>query len=115
VGVFRQRKELAEAVAQIREMRSQYRNVCCRSPLEPFNFEILNILELESLLLLAEGTTLGALAREESRGSHFRTDFPQRNDTQWLKHSLARLEGNEIILSNGPVDKSLHEPEERTY
>jgi succinate dehydrogenase / fumarate reductase flavoprotein subunit len=115
MGVFRQRQELAEAVAQIRELRSRYREVCCRSPLGPFNFEILNVLELESLLLLAEGTALGALAREESRGSHYRRDFPQRNDAHWMKHSLARLDGNELILSYGPVDRSLHEPEERTY
>jgi succinate dehydrogenase / fumarate reductase flavoprotein subunit len=115
MGVFRQEKDLAEAVSQVRQLRQQYREVACRSRLEPFNFEILHVLELESLLYLAEIIARGALARRESRGSHFRTDYPARNDADWLKHTLARLDGDEITLDYAKADTSLYEPKERTY
>ena len=115
VGIFRQKQPLAEAVAAIGELRRQYREVTAQTPLGPFNFEILNVLELEQMLYLAEITTAGALAREESRGSHFRTDHPQRNDPDWLKHTIGQLDGREITLSYADVDLSLYEPKERTY
>ena len=83
---------------QIRQLREQFQTVGCRTPLGPFQVEILHVLELESQLYLAEITAAGALARRESRGSHFRTDFPTRDDAQWLKHTLARLDGDEIQL-----------------
>ena len=59
-----------------------------------FNTELLEAREVGYLLDCAEATVAGALAREESRGAHFREDFPERNDTDWLKHTLAyRREG----------------------
>ena len=72
-------------------------------------------LELESQLYLAEITARGALAREESRGSHYRVDYPGRNDSDWLRHTVARLEGSDPILSYTDVDVSRFEPRERTY
>ena len=96
-------------------LREQYREVCCRTPPGPFNFEILHVLELEGLLWLGEIIARGALARQESRGSHFRTDYPARDDAGWLRHTLARLDGDEIALSYPEVDISLYEPKERTY
>jgi succinate dehydrogenase / fumarate reductase flavoprotein subunit len=89
--------------------------VCCRTPLGPFNFEVLSVLELESLLCLGEIIARGALARTESRGSHFRTDYPARNDGEWLKHTLAQFDGSRIAVSYEKVDVSLYEPKERTY
>ena len=115
VGIFRQEAELAEAVQEIRALRAEYQDVYCQTPLGPFNFEILNALELESLLYVGEIIARGALARRESRGSHFRRDFPQRNDADWLKHTLARLDGREIGFSSTDVDTSLYVPQERTY
>ena len=115
MGLFRQESDLAYAVERLGELREQYRQVCCRTPLEPFNFEILHVLELESLLCLAEIIARGALARRESRGSHFRSDYPQRDDAQWLKHTLATLDGERIAISYREVDVSLYEPKERTY
>ncbi len=115
VGVFRQEKELALAVDKLAELRERYREVCCRAPRGPFNFEIQHVLELESLLCLGEITARGALVRQESRGSHFRTDYPARNDSAWLKHTLARLDGGRIAISYSEVDCSLYEPKERTY
>jgi succinate dehydrogenase / fumarate reductase flavoprotein subunit len=115
VGIFRHATALSEAVAQIRELREQFQDVACRTPPGPFQSEMLHVLHLECQLYLAEITAAGALARTESRGSHFRQDFPARNDAQWLKHTLARLEGDEIRFSYTDVDTSLYEPKERTY
>lgn len=115
VGLFRKQEDLAEAVARLGELRQQYREACCRTPVGPFALEILHVLELDSLLCLGEIIARGALARQESRGSHFRTDFPVRNDAEWLKHTLARLDGDRIAISYREVDISLYEPKERIY
>ncbi len=115
VGIFRNREDLAEAVRQIGLLRRQYRDVTLKTAPGPFNLEIVNLLELESLLSLAEITARGALARQESRGSHSRTDFPDRNDAEWLSHSIARMEGDEVVLSYADVDVSRYEPQQRTY
>jgi succinate dehydrogenase / fumarate reductase, flavoprotein subunit len=115
MGVFRQEKLLAEAVEQIGQLREQYRDICCHTTLGPFSSEILHVLELESLLCLGEIIARGALERKESRGSHFRTDFPKRDDPNWLKHTLATIDGEDIRLSYSEVDTSLYEPKERTY
>ena len=80
-----------------------------------FNTDLLEAIELGYLLDLAEVTAESALARQESRGSHFRTDFPQRDDARWLHHTIATLEGDEIRLSSAEVDISKYEPKQRTY
>jgi succinate dehydrogenase / fumarate reductase flavoprotein subunit len=115
VGIFREEGALDEAVAEIRELRRQYQAVGLRTPIGPFQSEVLHVLELESLLYLGEITARGALARKESRGSHFRTDYPERDDQQWLCHTLAQLDGEEVRLSYSDVDLGLHEPGQRTY
>ena len=115
VGIFRDQDKLAQAVDQIVTLKEQYRQVSLSTPPGPFNFELVNVLELESQLYLAEITARGALARQESRGSHFRTDYPNRNDERWLRHTVARLDGDEVVLSYSDVDVSHHEPQERTY
>jgi succinate dehydrogenase / fumarate reductase flavoprotein subunit len=115
VGIFRNRVQLSEALEEVRELRQAYRRVGCRSAPGPFQLEILHVLELDDMLCLGEIVVLGALAREESRGSHFRTDFPKRDDSAWLRHTLAELDGDEIKLSYTDVDLSHYEPQERTY
>jgi succinate dehydrogenase / fumarate reductase flavoprotein subunit len=115
VGIVRNPADLAEAVGRIGELRGQYRSVALRTPTGPFNSETVHLLELESLLYLGEITARGALARSESRGSHFRSDYPRRNDAEWLKHTIARLDGDELRLSYAAVDTSLCEPSERRY
>jgi len=115
VGIFRRAADLAEAVAEIRELRGQYESVRLRAPKGPFNSEILHVLELESLLWLGEITARGALAREESRGSHFRVDYPERDDVRWLEHTMAQRDGDEVRLSYADVDLSRYQPARRTY
>jgi succinate dehydrogenase / fumarate reductase flavoprotein subunit len=115
VGIFRNRAELAQAAREIGELRRQYHEVALQTPRGPFNYELLHVLELESLLYLGEITARGALAREESRGSHFRTDHPERDDAHWLKHTIAQLDGEEIRFSYVEPDLALAQPKSRTY
>ena len=72
-------------------------------------------MELEGMLDLAEIITLGALNREESRGSHFRLDFPARDDKNWLKHTLAFYSEEGPKISYKGVDITKYEPKERKY
>jgi succinate dehydrogenase / fumarate reductase flavoprotein subunit len=71
--------------------------------------------ELEHMLVLARVITQGALARNESRGSHYKPDFPNRNDKEWLKTTVAKWSSKRIELSYEKVDISLMEPRERKY
>jgi succinate dehydrogenase / fumarate reductase flavoprotein subunit len=80
-----------------------------------FNTELIAALELGSLLDLAEVIVKGAFAREESRGAHFRKDFPKRNDELWLKHTLAYYREEGSRLEYAPVNITRYPPKERTY
>ena len=71
--------------------------------------------ELEHMLVLARVITLGALARNESRGSHYKPDFPDRNDKEWLKTTVAKWSPKGIEFSYEKVDISLITPRERKY
>jgi succinate dehydrogenase / fumarate reductase flavoprotein subunit len=72
-------------------------------------------LELENMLLVAETIAVGAIAREESRGSHFRTDFPKRDDSRFLKHTIVKLSDGKMDLSYAPVRLGRFPVKERTY
>ena len=79
-------------------------------------FELLHVLELDSLLNAAEIVVAGALARQESRGAHTRLDFPKRDDVHWLEHTLAhRGPDGSPQLSYIPVTITKHQPVERKY
>ena len=106
---------MSEAATRIAELQRQYDHVVCRTPPGSFNYELLDALELESSLHLGEIVVRGALARQESRGAHFRRDFPQRHDADWLKHTEARLQDDELAFSYTDVDLSHFEPAERTF
>ncbi|GAC1369083.1 MAG: hypothetical protein NVSMB32_13980 [Actinomycetota bacterium] len=81
-----------------------------------FNTELLEAVELGFLLDLAEVTALAARARTESRGGHYREDFPLRDDAAWLRHSLAtRLPDGTIELTYKPVTITRYQPMERKY
>ena len=80
-----------------------------------FNTAVLDALELENLIDLAEVTVESALAREESRGAHYREDHPKRDDVRWLKHTLAQSTGKGVELKYKPVVLTRFEPQERKY
>jgi succinate dehydrogenase / fumarate reductase flavoprotein subunit len=80
-----------------------------------FNTDLLEIIELGNLLDLSLMTAASALNRQESRGAHSREDFPERDDDNWLKHTLAYLEAIRCGIDYKAVDTSIWEPKPRTY
>lgn len=115
VGVFRENTGLETALDTIKELQERYKNIRVDDRGRRFNTEVLEAFELGSLLDLAEVTTVSALARTESRGAHWREDFPRRDDTNWLKHTLAYRRNGEIVLRYKPVTITRWQPKERVY
>lgn len=115
VGVFRTREKLDIAIEKIRELKERADTIKVASKTNVFNFELLNALELKGMLELAHVITLGALVREESRGAHFRTDFTERNDEDWLKHTLAYYAEEGPRLAYKDVTITQFQPKRRDY
>jgi len=114
-GVYRRREEMAEGLDRIREIRSRMKQAPVGDSTKVYNSNFLHALELENLIDLAEVTLAGALAREESRGAHARTDYATRDDEKWLKHTLAWREGETFRLDYKPVTINTWKPVERKY
>ncbi|MER3544412.1 MAG: succinate dehydrogenase flavoprotein subunit [Chloroflexota bacterium] len=115
VGVFRENAGLETALDTIKELQERYKHIRVDDRGRRFNTEVLEAFELGSLLDLAEVTTVSALARTESRGAHWREDFPRRDDVNWLKHTLAYRKDGEIVLRYKPVTITRWQPKERVY
>jgi succinate dehydrogenase / fumarate reductase flavoprotein subunit len=120
VFVERTEKGLRESLEGIDELQDAYSKVQLQDKGKQFNTELVEAVELGFLLDCAEATIHGALARTESRGAHFRLDYPNRDDVNWLKHTLAykgtgvhdvRLDYKDVILNGDPIFK----PKERKY
>jgi succinate dehydrogenase / fumarate reductase, flavoprotein subunit len=80
-----------------------------------FNQDVLGALELQFMLDNAECIVVSAIERKESRGAQYRTDFPKRNDDEWLKHINVSADGGEAEVSYSDVSLTQWEPEERKY
>jgi succinate dehydrogenase / fumarate reductase, flavoprotein subunit len=115
VGVFRTDELLTAAKEKLAQLRRDFRNVQIDDKGRRYNSDLLEAWELGCLLELAEVTTISALARQESRGGHARDDYPQRNDSEWLKHSLCYKEDDSYRLEYKPVIIGRYEPKERVY
>ncbi|WP_314171739.1 succinate dehydrogenase flavoprotein subunit [Streptomyces winkii] len=120
VMVFRSEQTLKEAVEEIGELRKRYRNISVQDKGKRFNTDLLEAIELGNLLDLAEVTAVSALARKESRGGHYREDFPNRDDVNFMRHTMAYREvgddGTESIrLDYKPVVQTRYQPMERKY
>ena len=114
-GIYRSRESLGEALEGVRALKERYARVRCDDKRRLFNTDLLQVLETGHLLDIAECICVGALAREESRGSHARTDYPERDDVAWLKHSLYRHTPDGPRLDYAPVTITRHAPEARAY
>ena len=114
-GVYRTKDSLTECIAKVDDLRQRYHEVKVSDRGTLFNTEILEALELGYLLDISLAVCHAALAREESRGGHARDDFMERDDGQWLKHSLAYLKDRGIDLDYKPVVITRYQPMERVY
>ncbi len=117
MGVFRNQDDMLKMQAVIKELQERYRKVSVDDHGVVFNLDLIEALELENLLSFSEVIVESALARKESRGAHFRTDFPKRDDAQWLKHTLAWRRDGKIVLdfSKEVVIYPQYQPQERKY
>jgi succinate dehydrogenase / fumarate reductase flavoprotein subunit len=114
-SVFRVQDRLSKALTEIRRLQEEHKRVVIDDPGSRFNTDLLEALELESLLGLAEVIIVSALGREESRGAHFREDYPERDDRNWLKHTLIRKTDQGLESSYKPVTITRFQPKARAY
>ena len=115
VGVFRTEEGIQAALTRVRELQECARDITIMDKGKRFNTDILEAIELQNLLDLAEVTAASALARQESRGAHSREDYKARDDENWLRHTYASKVDGEISLDYAPVNITIHQPKERTY
>ncbi|MFB0616778.1 succinate dehydrogenase flavoprotein subunit [Streptomyces sp. AGS-58] len=120
VMVFRTEQTIKTAVEKIAELRERYRNVAIQDKGKRFNTDLLEAIELGNLLDLAEVMAVSALARKESRGGHYREDYPNRDDVNFMRHTMAYREvgadGSETVrLDYKPVVQTRYQPMERKY
>ncbi|WP_076789804.1 FAD-dependent oxidoreductase [Chlorobium sp. KB01] len=115
VGIYRESSLLKKGIAEVAELKERFKKVRVSDSSDVFNTNLLQVLELKNMLDLAETVAAGAFAREESRGSHTRTDFPTRDDEKWHKHTMATLIDGHVKLGEKPVTMGRYELQERTY
>jgi succinate dehydrogenase / fumarate reductase flavoprotein subunit len=114
-GIFREGRAMEEGLWKIRNLQERSRRVSPANRDRAVNQALFRFLELDGMLLLAEAVALGALAREESRGSHTRRDFPKRDDARFLAHTVASMEKGRMRISYKPVTLGMFGVEERGY
>ncbi|UCF09284.1 MAG: FAD-binding protein [Thermoplasmata archaeon] len=114
-GIFREEKTMKEGLEKIRSLKARFANVYISNKGNVFNQSLVNLLELEGMLLIAETVALGALLRRESRGSHARTDFPLRDDGHFLRHTMAYNRAGTVEIEYRPVNLGRFEVKERVY
>jgi succinate dehydrogenase / fumarate reductase flavoprotein subunit len=115
LGVFRTPEEIKITLEKISELKERFKNISLGDSEKRFNYSLIRALELGHMLEIAESIAYGALMREESRGAHWRLDFPKRNDTKFLKHTLAILENGKMRIEYKDVNPGKFEVKERSY
>jgi succinate dehydrogenase / fumarate reductase flavoprotein subunit len=102
-SVYRVESVMQEGVEKIEQLAKRLASVSIEDKNRVFNTELIEALELENLMALARVIAAGALARQESRGAHARDDYPERDDTKWMKHTLGSIIDGEVSLAYKPV------------
>src|SRR3954454_10948473 len=115
VAVFRDQEGLEKALEVVRRLKEEERTAYIDDQGTVFNQDVLAAIELGYMLDTAETIVLGALERRESRGAQYRTDYPERNDDDWLKHIDISRNGDQPEVGYSPVTITQWEPQERTY
>jgi succinate dehydrogenase / fumarate reductase flavoprotein subunit len=117
-GVFRFPDMLAEGVRKIREVAERAARIEIKDHSRVFNTARVEALELDNLIEVARASMVSAEARKESRGAHDRVDYPDRDDANWLKHTLWFKDGDRLVykpVHMKPITAATFEPKERTY
>jgi fumarate reductase flavoprotein subunit len=115
VGIYRDEAGLRQTCDTLRQLRERFAHIAIEDRGRVFNTELIGALELDFMLDVAEAVARSALQRQESRGSHTRTDFPDRNDERYLQHSLAYRTPEGPRIAYAPVTITRWAPEERKY
>jgi succinate dehydrogenase / fumarate reductase flavoprotein subunit len=115
VGIYRTESKMTRAIMTLESLRHDYKDVRVQDVTKRFNSDLLETLELGNLLDLALITAESARNRKESRGAHCREDYPERDDPNWLKHTLTWLDGDALRIGYKSVDVSIWEPKPRKY
>ena len=112
--VYRNETDLVDGLKKIRELKKQtWKHVDDKA--KEYNTNFSNVMELDSMFRVAEIVLIGAINRKESRGAHARTDYPNRDDANFLHHTLAYYDPNEPIMKTHPVTITKYQPVERKY
>ena len=106
---------MTEALEKVRALQERYKHVRVTDTGRIFNTELLNAWELGNMLEVAEVVAECALNRKESRGGHSREDYPERDDKEWLKHTLAWKKDGKVNIDYKPVVITKHQPKARVY
>ena len=115
-SVFREEGPMLEGLEKIKELKERYKNVGLEDTGAQFNMDLFEVIELGALLVSAETTLRTSIDRKESRGAHYREDYPKRDDEEWLKHSfIFDRKGEEPEIRYKPVVIKQFEPKERVY
>jgi succinate dehydrogenase / fumarate reductase, flavoprotein subunit len=117
-GIFRTAEKLAQCATDVADLRERYRDglgVVIQDKSRTFNSDLTGALELGSMLEMADCLVTGAVARTESRGAHSRLDYPERDDENWLRHTLTTYDDGDVGLDYKPVTITEHQPAVRSY
>ncbi|MEM4007478.1 MAG: succinate dehydrogenase/fumarate reductase flavoprotein subunit, partial [Nitrososphaerota archaeon] len=115
VGIFRNERDIKNALKKIREIKSSLSKVTVDDKDKIYNTWLVDYLQLENMVEIAELIATCALLRQESRGSHYRIDYPNRDDEKWLCHTLVKYSVDGPEISYSPVVITKWKPVERKY
>ena len=114
-SVFRNSEALKGALEEIRQLQKRSLNIGLNNKSKIFNNELQEVLELGHMLKVAEVIVFSALQRKESRGAHYRSDFPERNDEEWLTHTLVSASPAGLEVDYKAISITRFAPEKRRY